>query len=379
LPLLLSATAAQSHDPSAWGGLFRSRDQGATWMSANRSQILSSAIALAISPTDSDHLLLGTGSALFRSRNGGRDWTLETPSVVLGSVFAVAFTRDGRRALLSTGLGIFRGEVDNSWRQLEAPRGALPARAIACSGEADRVYLAGWTGLYRSDDLGTSWSSAADGLPDDTATTVLVAHGSPETLYAVVQGQVWASADGARSWSRRGLGLLPANVDALTLDSRLAARQWAAVGDMLFRSDDGGTSWRRVGRPLPEPNTKVNGITATDEAIVVGTDRGLFRSADSGHSWTLVIDNLPAHLEAGMLVRDPVDSATLYAGFSLVPYAELWRRAASSEGALSRVTVSRASSVAWCCSPYWRWGALWRCDGSDPTIGRPRRRRAPAG
>jgi photosystem II stability/assembly factor-like uncharacterized protein len=340
LPLVLSATPAQSHDPSAWGGLFRSRDQGATWMSANRGQFLSSAIALAISPTDADHLLLGTGSGLFRSRNGGRDWTLEAPSVVLGSVFAAAFATDGRRALLSTGLGIFRSEADNTWRQLPVPRGTFPARAIVCSGEGDRVYLAGWTGLYRSNDLGASWSSAADGLPDDTVTTFIVAQGSPETLYAVVQGQIWASADGAQSWSRRGVGSLPANVDALTLDFRLAARQWAAAGDLLFRSDDGGASWRRVGRPLPEPNTKVNGMTATEEAIVVATDRGVFRSVGGGESWTLITDNLPAHLEAGMLVADPGDPVTLYAGFSLVPYAELWRRATSNEGALARVSLT---------------------------------------
>jgi photosystem II stability/assembly factor-like uncharacterized protein len=340
LPLLLSATSAQSHDPSAWGGLFRSRDQGATWMSANRGQFLSSAMILAISPTDADHLLLGTGSGLFRSRNGGRDWSLEAPSVVLGSVFAAAFARDGRKALLSTGLGVFRSEGDNSWRQLPAPRGALPARAIVSSGEADRVYLAGWTGLYRGDDLGAWWSNAADGLPEDTATTLFVAQGSPETLYAVVQGQIWASADGARSWSRRGVGVLPANVDAFTVDFRLAARQWAAAGNLLLRTDDGGATWRRVGRPLPDPNTKVNGITTTEEAIVVATDRGLFRSADGGESWALIIDTLPAHLEAGILVRDPVDPATLYAGFSLVPYAELWRRAATSEGALARVSLT---------------------------------------
>src|SRR5207248_3995411 len=72
---------------------------------------------------------------------------------------------------------------------------------------------------------------------------------------------------------------------------------------------------------------------------VVTTDRGLYRSADAGKSWALIIDNLPAHLEAGPLVRDPLDPATLYAGFALVPYSELWRRAADREGAFARVSV----------------------------------------
>jgi photosystem II stability/assembly factor-like uncharacterized protein len=340
LPLVLSAVPAQSHDPSAWGGLFRSRDQGATWASANRGQYLSSAITLAISPTDPNHLLLGTGSGLFRSRNGGRDWVVEAPSVVLGPVFAAAFARDGRSALLSTGLGLFRGEADNSWRQSPAPRGAVPARVIVFSAEGNRVYLAGWSGLYRSDDLGASWSSAADGLPDDTATTLFAARGSPEALYTVVQGQIWVNSDGAKSWSRRGLGMLPANVDVLTIDPGPPARYWAAAGDRLFWSDDGGGHWQPAGRPVPEPNLNVHGLIASEAGIVVATDRGLFHSTDRGESWTLLTDNLPTHLEAGMLVRDPADPTTLYAGFSLIPYAELWRRAASGEGAFARVSFT---------------------------------------
>jgi photosystem II stability/assembly factor-like uncharacterized protein len=338
--LLLSASPAQSHDPSAWGGLFRSRDQGATWVSANPAGFVSGAIALAISPTDVNHLLLGAESGLLGSRNGGRDWTIEAPSVVLGSVFAVAFAADGQRALASTGLGIFRNETENKWRPVFAPQGAAPARAIVRDREDGCVYLAGSAGLFRSDDWGASWSSAADGLPNEPATALLVVHGSPEVLYAIVGGGIWASADGARTWASRRAGISATNVDALTVDAKDPARLWAAGGDRVFRSDDAGASWQGVGRPLPEPNTTVHGIAASGEMVVVTTDRGLYRSADGGKGWALIIDNLPAHLEAGPLVRDLLDPATLYAGFALVPYSELWRRAADRENALARVSVA---------------------------------------
>jgi photosystem II stability/assembly factor-like uncharacterized protein len=343
---MLSLSPAQAHDPSAWGGLFRSRDNGATWMSANRGQYLSGALALAISPTDPNHLLLGAESGLFRSRNGGRDWTIEAPSVVRGSVFAVAFSADGQRALISTGLGIFRGEDANTWQPVPAPQGAAPARAIVCSSEAGNSYLAGWTGLYRSDDFGASWSSAAAGLPNDAATALLIVHRSPESLYATVQSQLWTSADGGRSWSRRGNGISPVNADALAEDTRQPARLWAAGVDGMLRSDDAGASWHNVGAPFPEPNTAVHGIAASEEEIVLATDRGLYRSVDGAVSWTPIIDNLPAHLEAGPLVRDPVDPGTLYAGFSLIPYAELWRRAADHESALARVGITSLAASA---------------------------------
>src|SRR5215469_923955 len=211
LLLLFAASPAQGHDPSAWGGLFRSRDDGATWMSANRGQYLSGVLTLAISPTDPNHLLLGAESGLFRSRNGGRDWTIEAPSVVRGTVFAAAFSADGRRALISTGLGIFQSEDDNNWRPVPAPKGAAPARTIVSSGQTGDFYLAGWKGLYRSGDLGASWSSTAAGLPNDAATAILIVHSLPESLYATVQGQLWASVDGGRTWSRRGIGISPAN------------------------------------------------------------------------------------------------------------------------------------------------------------------------
>lgn len=81
-------------------------------------------------------------------------------------------------------------------------------------------------------------------------------------------------------------------------------------------------------------------ISASEEAILITTDRGLYRTVDRGESWTLMIGGLPAHLEAGPLVRDPLDPATVYAGFSLIPYAELWRRAADRDSAFARVSLT---------------------------------------
>ena len=78
-------------------------------------------------------------------------------------------------------------------------------------------------------------------------------------------------------------------------------------GPASIVSDDSGVTWRAVGQPLPEPGTTVRGVAAdpTATTLVVATHRGLYRSDDGGRSWALKERNLPAHLEAGPLVRDP--------------------------------------------------------------------------
>jgi hypothetical protein len=90
---------------------------------------------------------------------------------------------------------------------------------------------------------------------------------------------------------------------------------------------------------LPQAATDVRGIVADETAstLVVTTHRGLYRSDDGGHSWILKENGLPAHLEAGPLVRDPTEARTLYAGYSLLPFPELWRSAIEGRNMLSRL------------------------------------------
>jgi hypothetical protein len=107
----------------------------------------------------------------------------------------------------------------------------------------------------------------------------------------------------------------------------------------VYRSDDRSERLRRWGRDLGEPSGSVRGIAIRDggAAVVLATDRGLYRTADGGEQWTLLADTVPAHLEAGPLVRDPGDPATLYAGFALIPYTELWRLAVERQSPLGRI------------------------------------------
>ncbi len=73
------------------------------------------------------------------------------------------------------------------------------------------------------------------------------------------------------------------------------------------------------------------------ETLVVTTHRGTYRSTDAGAHWGLEEGNLPVHLEAGPLARDPANPGVLYIVYSLIPYPEVWRSALEGSNLLARV------------------------------------------
>ncbi len=340
--LLLGGRAAEAHDPSAYGGLFRSRDFGQTWLNADAGLFLGGAVALAIDPTDPNHLLLGTTTNLLVSANGGRTWNKEAPAKLSGAVFAVSFLPDGRSALCVTPAGVFRSE-NGAWLQADAPAEAAPARAIVPGVEAKQIYLIGRRDLFRSDDGGHRWSRVEHAMEEQPEfTELLVAGDGRETLYAIVGGRVMASADRGHRWQRRDAGLPQKALEALTLDRAGPARLWVAGGDQLYLSEDAGAHWKAVGAPLPEPGTSVRGIAADAErkTIVLMTHRGLLRSTDGARTWNMLEGNLPVHLEGRPLLRDASSANTLYAGFALMPYGELWRMAVEGGNLLNQLDLT---------------------------------------
>jgi hypothetical protein len=65
----------------------------------------------------------------------------------------------------------------------------------------------------------------------------------------------------------------------------------------------------------------------------------MFRSVDGAKTWYLLEGNLPVHLEAKPLLRDPIHAETLYVGYSLMPYGEIWRIALEGGNLLGRVDL----------------------------------------
>src|SRR5258708_2144254 len=184
----LMADSASPHDASSYGGVFRSRDFGATWLNADVGLFLNAALVIAVDPRDSSHLLVGTDLGILSSRNGGRSWVPEARDLIIGAVFALAFSPDGELAMCAAASGVFRRDRDG-WLRAEAPESAIPARALVAGPANDRFYLLGRSRLFASEDGGRSFA-AVPTLPETSEMTALVAVPGPEyALSAAVDGK----------------------------------------------------------------------------------------------------------------------------------------------------------------------------------------------
>ena len=337
LMLVSVGGAVYAHDPSTYGGLFRSRNLGGTWLNADVGLFVNAALTVALDPRDQNHLLMGTDSGMLRSQNGGRSWLPEARDRIFGSVFAIAFSPSGASVMAAAPSGVFRFH-DAQWSRAKLADGAVPARILAFGAAPDRVYLLGDNAVFASDDDGQSFHRVLNDLaPDSKMTTLAVVRRPQEVVFAVVKGKLMASDDGGQHWRERVISGLGSPVDTCALDPYWPTRLWVATADQIHVSDDLGVNWRAVGRRLPEPETSVRGIAADQNAatLVVTTHRGLYRSEDGGSNWALIEGSLPIHLEAGPLVRDERDPKTLYAVYSLMPYPEVWRMALQGGNLLS--------------------------------------------
>jgi photosystem II stability/assembly factor-like uncharacterized protein len=351
--LCLLAGSASAHDASSYGGVFRSRDLGVAWLSADVGLFLNAALIIAVDPRDSSHLLVGTDLGIVSSHNAGRSWVPEARDAIIGAVFALAFSPDGTLAMCAGASGLFRRD-QNGWRRAEAPESAIPARALVAGRTNDRFYLLGRSRLFASEDGGRSFA-VVPGLPQTSEMTALAVAGSADILAAIIDGRAMISHDGGRTWRDTGLdgsgGGAGAPVDTIVTDATRPQRLWAAAAGRIALSDDLGSSWHPAGRSLPETRARVRGIAASPDArtLVVSSDRGVYRSEDGGETWALKEDNLPTHIEAGPLARDPNDAGVVYAVFSLMPYAEVWRMAIEGGNLLARIEpLSLAGGLSFC-------------------------------
>ncbi|MGH9441867.1 MAG: WD40/YVTN/BNR-like repeat-containing protein [Thermoanaerobaculia bacterium] len=283
-------------------GVYRSEDQGRSWMESNSGLIAVDISLLAVSPAVGSSVWVGTQDGhVFHSGDGGRNWTrtslddTELDALVadpLDPEVAYALTIGRSRRTTDEGLtwsinlesgfwnglvsdpktsgtlyatssryfnpdpGVFKSiDGGSTWKSLGFPAGANIFSATAVDPLVpSRVYLSSGVGLLRSDDAGATWTflTSADVY---FASEIVVGRDSSSTVFAMTDSGPQRSTDLGAHWEPipdlgNGLGIDSYVKYVFAPDPRNNATVYAATADAngllegrVFVSRDAGQSW----------------------------------------------------------------------------------------------------------------------------------------
>lgn len=335
------------------GGVWKSTDAGVTWTPKTDTLGSLSVGALELDPNNSQTLYLGlgdpfdgTGIGLVKSIDGGNTWF---NPVYLGDSTVVTDIQvvpgNSNTVLATTNKGIFRSvDAGASWSAVMLNTGFTGAPygwSIAWAGgtkfvasiEADAAAASGNTQgqIWVSSDSGATWTRSTGvtltaGLE---RITVTAAPSLRTTLYALAAkpggdlGEIYKSTNGGTSWvatSAAGKRYKNGNTEARNVGQLFNTQGWydhllavhptnpntLYIGGALHmaRTTDGGTNWYQVSNWLGQfslPYVHADFHTATFDAtgskLYVGTDGGIFVSADGGTTFSDALNvGIASHL-----------------------------------------------------------------------------------
>ena len=278
--------------------------------SANAAQELWSSVgpeggdarSFAANPENPTHLLMGTtNSWIYESNDDGTSWhrlaklgvrdDLVIDNLVIDSanqkiVFAAVWTLDH----LDGGLFISHdGGV--SWEQNKDMDGQS-IRALAQASSDPETLIAGtMTGVYRSQNGGTSWSRISPSEIHDLheVESIAIDPADPKIIYAGTWHLPWKTTDGGVSWHNIKNGLIDdSDVFSIIVDPKTPAVVYASACSGIYKSDNRGDLFHKVqGIPSTARRTRVLLQDPTDLGTVyAGTTEGLYKTTDSGTRWS---------------------------------------------------------------------------------------------
>ncbi|WP_196891531.1 T9SS type A sorting domain-containing protein [Aureivirga marina] len=249
---------------SPGGGIWKSEDQGATWISKGDTVTNLGVSDIAVDPNNSDIIYVATGDfdgmqnrsfGVLKSTDGGETWNL-------------------------TGLNF------------DVTQDFLVAHIVIDPNNSNILFATTNTAIYKSTDAGANWTSketTSGGFND-----ILFKKGDASIMFATSNsGSFYSSADSGETWdeSTQNFGSGRLDIALTENDSNFI---FAITSNDFYKSSNGGVSWSTV-NPPDEFNTQGNyNQTVTiapnnKNLILVGGVNG-HRSMDGGANWEVYLN-----------------------------------------------------------------------------------------
>lgn len=309
------------------GWVYESRDGGKAWKRISRIDRRDDLVLdnIVVDSADSRHLLVGAftverpDGGLFVSRDAGASWS---PQSLLEkqSVRALAQSISNPKVWVAGTLtGVQRSDDNGDHWKLISPEGSTEIHeieSIAIDPVDPRVIYAGtWHLPWKTVDGGAHWSNIKEGVIDDSDVfSIIVDPSHPSTVYASACSGIYKSENGGDRFQKvEGIPSEARRTRVLMQDPKNRSVVFAGTTEGLFRTGDAGKIWIRMTGPdaiindvFIDPTNSNRMLLATDRGGVLASDDGgsSFHSSNAGFS--------ARHLSS--FVQDRHDPAIVYVG-----------------------------------------------------------------
>ena len=293
------------------GGFYKSTDSGATWSVSNNGLGCTAVSNMFIISTGTNvgRVYLGTAcggnNGVYMSSDQGGAWTLMSNGTILlkTTVFTISGPADGAVLRASTSAGVYYSfDFGATWtlrngtgaNAISGPNGQSVISTTVLG--SNTIAVVDGNGLFYSGDSGVNWFPVS-GLPAGTDilagfSTVGVAP-SPVTAYVFVDGAGMyrgTSTDNGVNWTADttfASGGLPAKRTRFVFREGSGPTYWAGTISGVYKSADSGASWTKMSNGLPQGFVNnVNSAGSGSQSVLAAADT-VYKSADGGLTWNI--------------------------------------------------------------------------------------------
>ncbi len=314
------------------GGINYSSNGGASWTEKSDGYVTSQFYGLTRHPKEYKYFggLQDNGSQLslanpdemsnWSEKIGGDGfdvvWHSRNPDCIIGSIYYNRLSKSTDGGAEWSSLDDFLGDSGDS------DLAPFLTKIASCIADPDLLFTASKSGIWRSNNFGSSWTNVnmgSDwGYASNSSPKIAISEANPDIVWAGVRmnqdsryttGNVYVSTDGGNTFNTvpqpRDMGAV-SNIAAHPTDPNTAYVLFSfADYPKVFRTTDLGQNWEDIsGFGLGGSSTSSNGFpdVAVNTLLVmpfntneiwVGTEIGLFISTNNGVSWTIA-EGIPA-------------------------------------------------------------------------------------